>query len=75
MHVVFLSEGDRKAYVETAMHALSENKKRVAELRFENNKLRNVLREGLSAEDHIINHVFHNRQADRACLANKSGSV
>ncbi|KAA0190435.1 Coiled-coil domain-containing protein [Fasciolopsis buskii] len=69
-----LLEGDRKAYVETAMHALSENKKRVAELRFENNKLRNVLREGLSAEDHIINHVFHNRQADRACLANKSGS-
>ncbi|TPP56445.1 hypothetical protein FGIG_11258 [Fasciola gigantica] len=69
-----LLEGDRKAYVETAMHALSENKKRVAELRFENNKLRNVLREGLSAEDHIINHVFHSRQADRACLVNKSGS-
>ncbi|KAF7261176.1 Coiled-coil domain-containing protein [Paragonimus skrjabini miyazakii] len=81
-----LLEGDRKAYFESAMHALSENKKRVGELRFENNKLRNVLREGLSSgessvsdntyllEDHIIHHVFHNRQADRACLSNKSGS-
>ncbi|KAF6771916.1 Coiled-coil domain-containing protein [Paragonimus kellicotti] len=81
-----LLEGDRKAYFESAMHALSENKKRVGELRFENNKLRNILREGLSSgkssvsvsiyllEDHIIHHVFHNRQADRACLSNKSGS-
>ncbi|CAH8669507.1 unnamed protein product [Dicrocoelium dendriticum] len=69
-----LLDGDRKAYLEGAIHALSENKKRVAELRFENNRLRTILREGLSAEDHIINHVFHNRQADKACLANKSGS-
>ncbi|KAF5401941.1 Coiled-coil domain-containing protein [Paragonimus heterotremus] len=81
-----LLEGDRKAYFESAVHALSENKKRVGELRFENNKLRNILREGLSSgkfqvsdstyllEDHIIHHVFHNRQADRACLSNKSGS-
>ncbi|KAA3675294.1 uncharacterized protein DEA37_0003017 [Paragonimus westermani] len=69
-----LLEGDRKAYFESAMHALSENKKRVSELRFENSKLRTILREGLSSEDHIIHHVFHNRQADRACLSNKSGS-
>ncbi|KAF8570274.1 Coiled-coil domain-containing protein [Paragonimus westermani] len=74
------------AYFESAMHALSENKKRVSELRSENSKLRTILREGLSSgnpsisaigyllEDHIIHHVFHNRQSDRACLSNKSGS-
>ncbi|TGZ64208.1 hypothetical protein CRM22_006490 [Opisthorchis felineus] len=68
-----LLEGDRKAYFESAVHALSENKKRVAELRSENQKLRSMLKEGLAAEDRIINHVFYNRQADKACLTNKTG--
>ncbi|GAA47191.1 coiled-coil domain-containing protein 151 [Clonorchis sinensis] len=67
-------EGDRKAYFESAVHALSENKKRVAELRSENQKLRSMLKEGLASEDRIISHVFHNRQADKACLINKTGS-
>ncbi|KAG5449038.1 Coiled-coil domain-containing protein 151 [Clonorchis sinensis] len=69
-----LLEGDRKAYFESAVHALSENKKRVAELRSENQKLRSMLKEGLASEDRIISHVFHNRQADKACLTNKTGS-
>ncbi|OON22701.1 hypothetical protein X801_01397, partial [Opisthorchis viverrini] len=86
--VLTRSEGDRKAYFESAVHVLSENKKRVADLRSENQKLRSMLKEGLAAgnsllsiiftpkniEDRIISHVFHNRQADKACLTNKTGS-
>ncbi|KAK4472321.1 hypothetical protein MN116_003585 [Schistosoma mekongi] len=70
-----LLEGDRKACLENTVQAVSENKKRVSDLRFENNKLRNILRERLSADQHIINHVLHNRQADRVCMANKTGAV
>nr|CAH8831293.1 unnamed protein product [Trichobilharzia regenti] len=70
-----LLEGDRKAFFESALNALAENKKRVSDLRLENTKLRNVLRERLSADQHIINHVLHNRQADRVCMANKTGTV
>ncbi|VDP99526.1 unnamed protein product [Trichobilharzia regenti] len=83
---VLFSEGDRKAFFESALNALAENKKRVSDLRLENTKLRNVLRERLSvkliefnlvlqADQHIINHVLHNRQADRVCMANKTGTV
>ncbi|KAH8852723.1 Coiled-coil domain-containing protein [Schistosoma japonicum] len=70
-----LLESDRKAYLENTVQAISKNKKRVSDLRFENNKLRNILRERLSADQHIINHVLHNRQADRVCMANKTGAV
>ncbi|VDO65474.1 unnamed protein product, partial [Schistosoma curassoni] len=67
--------GDRKAYYENSVQAVSENKKRVSDLRLENNKLRNILRERLSADQHIINHVLHNRQADRVCMSNKTGAM
>ncbi|CAH8490902.1 unnamed protein product [Heterobilharzia americana] len=70
-----LLEGDRKAYFESALHVLAENKKGVCDLRLENTKLRNILRERLSADQHIINHVLHNRQADKVYMANKTGAV
>ncbi|CAH8464395.1 unnamed protein product [Schistosoma bovis] len=72
---IALLEGDRKAYYENSVQAVSENKKRVSDLRLENNKLRNILRERLSADQHIINHVLHNRQADRVCMSNKTGAM
>ncbi|VDO90397.1 unnamed protein product, partial [Schistosoma margrebowiei] len=55
-----ISEGDRKAYYENSIQAVSENKKRVSDLRLENNKLRNILRERLS----MVIELLDNRTCD-----------
>nr|AIJ50388.1 CCDC151 [Schmidtea mediterranea] len=70
-----LLEGDRKAYFESSRQALDDCKKRVTELRRDNNKLRLQLSDRLSADDHVINQAFQNKPTERAMLANKTTPV